>query len=119
VRAVADRRPPLEGWSPEVEAFLRRHAWPGNARELENTIERGVALARGLRIELADLLLDAEPAAAQAGAEPPLADWLDQRAAERIREMLAASGRNAPRAGSASITPRSALDAAAGHRGLI
>jgi DNA-binding NtrC family response regulator len=92
VRAAADRRPPLEGWSSEVEAFLRRHAWPGNARELENTIERGVALARGLRIELADLLLDAEPAAAQAGAEPPLADWLDQRAAERIREVLVASG---------------------------
>jgi len=94
VRAVADRRPPLEGWSPEVEAFLRRHAWPGNARELENTIERGVALARGGRIELADLLLEAEPAAGAEAGEPPLADWLDQRAAERIREVLAASGRS-------------------------
>jgi transcriptional regulator of acetoin/glycerol metabolism len=48
------------------------------------------------RTELADLLLEAETAApgAQAGTEPPLADWLDQRAAERIREVLAASGRN-------------------------
>jgi DNA-binding NtrC family response regulator len=97
VRAAGDRKPPLEGWSPEVEAFLRQHPWPGNARELENTIERGVALARGARIELADLLLEPEPAAAsegQAGAEPPLADWLDQRAAERIREVLAASGKS-------------------------
>jgi DNA-binding NtrC family response regulator len=95
VRAAADRKPPLEGWSPEVEAFLCRHAWPGNARELENTLERGVALARGPRIELADLLLEAEAAGAsgaKAGAEPPLADWLDQRASERIREVLAASG---------------------------
>ncbi len=98
VRAAADRKPPLEGWSEEVDAFLRRHAWPGNARELENTLERGVALARGPRIELADLLLEAESsqapgAAAQAG-EPALADWLDQRAAERIREVLAASGKS-------------------------
>jgi DNA-binding NtrC family response regulator len=95
VRASAERKPPLEGWSAEVEAFLRRHPWPGNARELENTIERGVALARGPRIELADLLLEAEPEAAKdAGGEGPLADWLDQRAAERIREVLAASGRS-------------------------
>ncbi len=93
VRAAADRKPPLEGWSAEVEAFLRRHPWPGNARELENTIERGVALARGPKIELADLLLEGEPADA-AGAEAPLADWLDQRAAERIREVLAASGKS-------------------------
>ena len=98
VRAAADRKPPLEGWSPEVEAFLRRHTWPGNARELENTIERGVALARGPRIELADLLLEGEAGegggAASAGGERPLADWLDQRAAERIREVLASSGKS-------------------------
>ena len=92
VRAAAERRPPLEGWSPEVEEFLRRHAWPGNVRELENTIERGVALARGPCIELADLLLD--DGAAPAAPEGPLADWLDQRAAERIREVLAASGKS-------------------------
>jgi two-component system response regulator HydG len=95
VRAAAERRPPLEGMSPEVEAFLARHAWPGNARELENTIERGVALARGPRIELADLLLDDEAAAPGApapGEEPSLGDWLDRRAVERIREVLAASG---------------------------
>jgi DNA-binding NtrC family response regulator len=97
VRAAEGRSPALEGWSPEVEAFLCRHPWPGNARELENTIERGVALARGPRIELADLLLEAEPEAAagvQGEGEPALADWLDRRAAERIREVLAASGRS-------------------------
>jgi DNA-binding NtrC family response regulator len=96
VRAAAERRPPLEGWSPEVEAFLRGHDWPGNARELENAIERGVALARGPRIELADLLLEPAPAGEAAGedAERPLAAWLDERAAERIREVLAASGKS-------------------------
>jgi len=95
VRAVADREPALEGWSPEVEAFLLRHPWPGNARELENAIERGVALARGPRIELEDLLLDGEPgpaAGATSDSAQPLAGWLDQQAAERIKETLAASG---------------------------
>jgi DNA-binding NtrC family response regulator len=96
VRAAADRRPPLEGWSPEVESFLSGHDWPGNARELENAIERGVALARGARIELADLLLEPVPAGSEAGndAERPFAAWLDERAAERIREVLAASGKS-------------------------
>jgi DNA-binding NtrC family response regulator len=96
VRAAAERRPPLEGWSPEVESFLASHDWPGNARELENAIERGVALARGPRIELADLLLEPAAAGAAAGdeAERPLAAWLDERAAERIREVLAASGKS-------------------------
>jgi transcriptional regulator with PAS, ATPase and Fis domain len=93
VRAAAERRPPLEGWSPEVERFLLAHAWPGNARELENTIERGVALARGPRIELEDLLLDGEPAPAASGrADEPLAGWLDRQATDRIRAVLTESG---------------------------
>jgi len=93
VRAAAERRPPLAGWSPEVEAFLLGHAWPGNARELENALERGVALARGPRIELEDLLLDGpEGGGAGAGADEPLAGWLDRQAAGRIRAVLAESG---------------------------
>jgi DNA-binding NtrC family response regulator len=32
-----------------------RYDWPGNVRELENAMERAVALARGRRVELADL----------------------------------------------------------------
>src|SRR3990172_1552888 len=57
-RANAERTPPLAGWSDEVEKLLLHHAWPGNARELENAIERGVVLARGERIEVEDLMLD-------------------------------------------------------------
>jgi transcriptional regulator with PAS, ATPase and Fis domain len=50
----------LSGWTPEVEAYFRRHAWPGKVRELENTIERVVVLARGDRMTLDDLLLSGE-----------------------------------------------------------
>jgi DNA-binding NtrC family response regulator len=94
VRASAGRELRLEGWSPEVEAFLTQYSWPGNARELENAIERGVALARGPRIALEDLLLDgaAREGAAAPAAEAPLAEWLDRQAAERIRDVLGASG---------------------------
>ena len=40
---------PSRTWRPATVAAT---PWPGNARELENTIERGVVLARGDRIEL-------------------------------------------------------------------
>ncbi|MEW5747043.1 MAG: sigma-54 dependent transcriptional regulator [Nitrospirota bacterium] len=41
--------------SPEVISFLMSYDFPGNVRELENIIERGVALAQGTTIELAHL----------------------------------------------------------------
>jgi DNA-binding NtrC family response regulator len=48
------RRAELE-ISEATLARLCAYAWPGNVRQLENTIERAVLLARGPRIELADL----------------------------------------------------------------
>ena len=41
--------------SPEVIAILQGYDFPGNVRELENIIERGVALANGSSIEIANL----------------------------------------------------------------
>jgi two-component system response regulator PilR (NtrC family) len=70
--------------SPAAEQALRRHAFPGNVRELENVLERAVALASDVQLQPidlllpqpeVDLLLDAEPA------EPAAADPLPARAA--------------------------------------
>ncbi len=45
----------LEGVSDSALACLEAYSWPGNVRELENVVERAVVLARGARIEVADL----------------------------------------------------------------
>ncbi len=45
----------LEGFSDEALGCLEAYPWPGNVRELENVIERAVVLARGSRIEMAEL----------------------------------------------------------------
>jgi DNA-binding NtrC family response regulator len=86
----------VAGWSGEVERWLLAHSWPGNVRELENALERGVALARGERIEMDDLLLDAgaEPSAgaAEEGGGAGLRDFLEQAAEEKIRAALAETG---------------------------
>jgi DNA-binding NtrC family response regulator len=45
----------VEGFSPDALALLQSYHWPGNARELENAIERGVNLASGPVLTEADL----------------------------------------------------------------
>ncbi len=46
----------IKGISPRAMKALIEYDWPGNIRELENTIERAVVLARGEVIDLDDLL---------------------------------------------------------------
>ena len=43
--------------SPEALARLQTHNWPGNVRDLENTIERSVRLCRGDVLQPNDLLI--------------------------------------------------------------
>jgi two-component system, NtrC family, response regulator HydG len=46
----------VQGVTDQVMHALKQYAWPGNIRELENVIERGIILARdGGRIDLADI----------------------------------------------------------------
>lgn len=44
--------------SDEALAMLGRHDWPGNARELENVIQRALLLGMGDRIEAHDIVFD-------------------------------------------------------------
>ena len=45
----------VKGFTPAAEELLRRYPWPGNLRELHNTVERAVILAAGSRIDVGDL----------------------------------------------------------------
>ena len=45
----------IDGITPAAADQLLRYDWPGNIRELENAIERAVALAAGSRVGIADL----------------------------------------------------------------
>jgi two-component system, NtrC family, response regulator AlgB len=85
----------LLGFTAEARDALARHAWPGNLRELRNTIERGAILAEGPEIGLADLpervaratRAAGDPAPAELGG--PVA--LERIEAEHIRRVIATS----------------------------
>ena len=46
----------IAGISPRAVHALMEYRWPGNIRELENTIERAVVLSKGGMIDLEDLM---------------------------------------------------------------
>lgn len=54
VYAAKDNRR-LDGFSDGALDRLEAHSWPGNVTELESAVQRAVILARGFRVELADL----------------------------------------------------------------
>jgi two-component system response regulator HydG len=64
--AVRLARPALPLEPAAMKAFLD-HGWPGNIRELEHAVERGLLLAQGEAITLADLPPELTPAAAEPG----------------------------------------------------
>jgi two-component system response regulator HydG len=56
VRKFSERSgKPVHGVSIEAQTKLLAYDWPGNVRQLENTIERAVALTRGEQIMIEDL----------------------------------------------------------------
>jgi two-component system response regulator HydG len=64
-RFARDLGRPVRAFSDEALERIRSHAWPGNVRELHNTIERGVLMAEGARIDAAALALPSAPLAAE------------------------------------------------------
>jgi two-component system response regulator HydG len=98
-------RPPLRPDADAMRALLD-HPWPGNIRELEHAIERGLLLARGAEITLADLPPElAQPAqdAAAGGAEGRYRRardaWEKQFLGDLLREAGGSVGKAAELAG--------------------
>jgi two-component system response regulator PilR (NtrC family) len=96
----------LSGVSASAMACLQAHAWPGNIRELENAMERAVALERTSTVQV-ESLPDAlrrspQPPAAPAALAPPPGDAfpasgfdLEQHVQEIEREYIAEALRRA------------------------
>ncbi|MGE4519590.1 MAG: sigma-54-dependent transcriptional regulator [Desulfobacteraceae bacterium] len=53
-------RKEISGFSPDAMAKLVRYSWPGNIRELANSVERAVILARSDYIEKSDIVTGEE-----------------------------------------------------------
>jgi DNA-binding NtrC family response regulator len=69
---AAANNSPAGAISEEAVQKLMGYHWPGNARELENVIERSLVLCSGTRLEAADIRLDIEPRAARQSNQEPL-----------------------------------------------
>ena len=63
---VIENQKEITGFSPEATDFLLKYEWPGNIRELENTIERAVILAQNPSIKMADMSQENMPLARSA-----------------------------------------------------
>ena len=95
----------IDGFSPASMDALVAHSWPGNVRELRHAVERSVLMARGSRIEAADLGLRRRPDGSV------LMDELTLEEAERllIEKALDRSSGNVSKAADALGLSRSAL----------
>ena len=84
---------PLPVVNPEALTELSDYSFPGNVRELENILERALALCSDHKIGRDDLYLSLPEAALDEGSrEPgskwPLQDYLDRTEREAIQEAL-------------------------------
>jgi DNA-binding NtrC family response regulator len=57
-RFARESAKPIKGITPAAMRMLMDFHWPGNIRELENIIERAVALSTGTMLDVGDIRLD-------------------------------------------------------------
>jgi DNA-binding NtrC family response regulator len=98
-------RRPIQGLEPAALQTMLHYGWPGNVRELDHTIERAILMARGERIELTNLGLNAQRGAAQSMDEMSL----EAVEAILIRKALARANGNVSHAADALGLSRGAL----------
>jgi DNA-binding NtrC family response regulator len=104
-RYSARYRRPIQGLEPAALQLMLNYSWPGNVRELDHTTERAVLMARGDRIEAADLGLNAHRASTQSLDEMSL----ETVEAILIRKALARAAGNVSHAADALGLSRGAL----------
>ena len=90
-----------------VHAALQQHRWPGNVRQLENTLERAVVLTVGPLIGRDAIVIDASPRPST-GVAPSLRlrDNVERVERETVRRAISASASKQDAASLLGISPR-------------
>ncbi|MEY4720976.1 MAG: hypothetical protein RIQ46_701, partial [Pseudomonadota bacterium] len=105
MRQFGHLRPDSLRLSPAARAELKSRVWPGNLRELANTLEVAITLAEGSVIDLPDL--------------PPAPLSVPPAPAETLSAVLAACGGNMSRAARRMGVNRSTILRRARREGLL
>ena len=79
----------VAGIGADAAQLLKSHAWSGNIRELQNTIEKAVILSEGTSLKAEDLSLEKKSAVKSAPKQT-----LDEAEAQTIRNTMARCGGN-------------------------
>ncbi|MEZ4215089.1 MAG: sigma-54 dependent transcriptional regulator [Myxococcota bacterium] len=92
-RAAARMQREVRGFTNAAMDLLVAARWPGNVRQLENEIERAIALAPPEATTISDDMLSAElrgpgAAAVAAAADAPITDWNLNDAVDRLKARL-------------------------------
>ena len=125
-RFASESEREITGITPAAVNVLMGYHWPGNVRQLENTIERAVALSPGPVIDAGDIHLDATGRSAAANASGtgtgnfflPEGMTLDQWEDEIIREALRRANGNKSQAARLLGLSRNALRYRLGKLGV-
>ncbi len=86
---------PIESISRESMRLLVEYCWPGNIRELQNVIERGVVLSKGSILKLGSDFLPIEAsgkAEGGTGPETPVSESLEEIQRQHILHVLEKTG---------------------------
>ncbi|HXC64166.1 MAG TPA: helix-turn-helix domain-containing protein, partial [bacterium] len=89
VRFAAENQREISGFTPEAQAFLESHAWPGNLRELSNAMERAAILCPGPTVSLEQLGWIGTPIRSAEGPLAPDDITLEALEERHIRRVLA------------------------------
>jgi DNA-binding NtrC family response regulator len=123
-RFAADSEKEIEGITPAALDALMEYHWPGNIRQLENSVERAVALSAGRMIDEKDIHLDTRQSKAggtvssSAGQFLPEGMTLEQWEDNMIREALRRANGNKSQAARLLGLSRNALRYRLGKLGV-
>lgn len=123
-RFAADNEKEIEGITPAALDALMEYHWPGNIRQLENSVERAVALSSGRMIDEKDIYLDTRPSKPAAGSSSssmqflPEGMTLEQWEDNMIREALRRANGNKSQAARLLGLSRNALRYRLGKLGV-